>query len=98
MPLYEVRCEAQHDAELSIPLAAADEPLTCPTCGATARRRISAPRLGRGNDPRARLIESTRASAHAPQVVDAVPPPTRGGSPSGPRTTGDPRHARLPRP
>ncbi|WP_404372217.1 FmdB family zinc ribbon protein [Kytococcus sedentarius] len=98
MPLYEVRCEAQHVAELSIPLAAADEPIACPDCGADARRLLSSPRIGRGNDPRARLIESTRASAHAPQVVDAVPPPTRGGSPSRPRTTGDPRHAKLPRP
>ncbi|MFC0358870.1 MULTISPECIES: FmdB family zinc ribbon protein [Kytococcus] len=95
MPLYAVRCEAAHEGEVQVPLARADEPIACPTCGAAARRLISSPRIGRGNDPRARLIESTEATAHAPQVVDAVP---GAGNRRATPVSRDPRHAKLPRP
>ncbi|SNC63418.1 putative regulatory protein, FmdB family [Kytococcus aerolatus] len=95
MPLYEIRCEAQHDTEVNIPLAQADDPVACPECGTAARRRISSPRIGRGNDPRARLIESTQATAHQPGVVDAIP---ASGNRRPTPVSRDPRHAKLPRP
>ncbi|ATG55210.1 hypothetical protein CFK41_10890 [Brachybacterium ginsengisoli] len=95
MPIYEFRCESAHEYERSVPMSARDEDLTCPRCGAAARRRISAPRLSALGTPAGRLLDSTAASAHEPGVVDRVPGrPGRGGA----RTTHDPRHAMLPRP
>lgn len=95
MPIYEFRCESAHEYERSVPMSARDENLTCPRCGARARRRISAPRLGALGSSAAKLLDSTAASAHEPAVVDALP-----GARRTPRTriTHDPRHARLPRP
>ena len=94
MPIYEFRCESAHEYERSVPMSARDADLTCPDCGAPARRRISAPRLGALGSPTGRLLESTAASAHAPAVVDQIPGAPRRTA----RTTADPRHAKLPRP
>ncbi|WP_114855006.1 FmdB family zinc ribbon protein [Brachybacterium sp. YJGR34] len=93
MPLYEFRCANAHRHELLLPMSATERSADCPHCGAPAARLISAPALGRLGSERARLIESTAASAHAPAVVDRVP-----GARSAPRPAPDPRHARLPRP
>lgn len=94
MPIYEFRCQSAHEYERSVPISARDGDLTCPRCGATARRRISAPRLSSLGTPAGELLERAAASAHEPAVVDRVP--------GTPRSTGapttDPRHARLPRP
>ncbi|WP_374927927.1 FmdB family zinc ribbon protein [Kytococcus sedentarius] len=95
MPLYDIRCEAQHHTELRIPLSQADAPLTCPTCGSDARRLPSSPGLGRSQSTAGRLIDSTRATAHTPGVVDAVPP---GRAQRATPVSRDPRHAKLPRP
>lgn len=94
MPIYEFRCESAHEYERSVPISARDEDLTCPDCGASARRRLSAPRLGRLGSGTGQLLEATARSAHEPSVVDRVP----GARPAGARTSTDPRHARLPRP
>ena len=95
MPLYEFRCDSSHLHEQMLPMADADREVACPECGGASRRLISSPVLGRLGSARARLIERTEGSAHAPEVVDRVP----GGSSARPaRRTGDPRHARLPRP
>ena len=95
MPIYEFRCESAHEYERSVPMSARDQDLTCPRCGASARRRISAPRLGSLGSSAGKLLESTAASAHQPGVVDRIPGARR--TPGAPVTT-DPRHARLPRP
>ncbi|WP_462418470.1 FmdB family zinc ribbon protein [Kytococcus sp. Marseille-QA3725] len=95
MPLYAVRCAESHESEVTIPLAQADDPIACPDCGATARRLFTSPRLGRGSDPRARLIESTEATAQNPQVVSSVP---GAGNRRPTPVSQDPRHAKLPRP
>ena len=95
MPIYEFRCAGDHDYERSVPISARDQDLTCPRCGAAARRRISAPRLGTLGSSAGKLLESTAASAHEPAVVDRIPGARRT---AGTRTTMDPRHARLPRP
>ncbi len=94
MPIYEFRCESAHEFERSVPISARDEDLVCPDCGATARRRLSAPRLGRLGSSAGQLLEHAARSAHEPSVVDRVP----GARPAAARTTTDPRHARLPRP
>ncbi|WP_394214377.1 FmdB family zinc ribbon protein [Brachybacterium vulturis] len=94
MPIYEFRCESAHEYERSVPISARDQDLTCPRCGATARRRISAPRLSRLGSSAGRLLDRTAHSAHEPGVVDRIP----GARPTAARTTTDPRHARLPRP
>lgn len=95
MPIYEFRCESSHDYERSMPISARDQDLTCPRCGAAARRRISAPRLSALGSPAGKLLDATAASAHEPAVVDRIPGARRA---PGTRTTADPRHARLPRP
>ncbi|GAA4524470.1 zinc ribbon domain-containing protein [Brachybacterium paraconglomeratum] len=95
MPIYEFRCESDHEYERSVPMSTRDQDLTCPRCGASSRRRISAPRLGTLGSAAGRLLESTAASAHEPAVVDRIPGARRT---PGTRTTLDPRHARLPRP
>lgn len=95
MPIYEFRCEGAHEYELAVPMKNRDTDRACPECGATARRRISSPALGRLGSREAGLLESTSASAHEPAVVDRLPGTgTRTPSQSSP----DPRHARLPRP
>lgn len=95
MPIYEFRCESDHEYERSVPMSTRDQDLTCPRCGSQARRRISAARLGTLGSAAGRLLESTAASAHEPAVVDRIPGTRRA---AGTRTTMDPRHARLPRP
>jgi len=95
VPIYEFRCESAHEYERSVPMSARDQDLTCPRCGAHARRRISAPRLGTLGSPAGKLLDRTAASAHEPAVVDRVPGAPRAATA---RTTTDPRHARLPRP
>ena len=94
MPIYEFRCESAHEYERSMPISARDQHADCPRCGAPARRRISAPRLGRRGTSAGQLLEATAMSAHEPSVVDRVP----GARPAAARTSTDPRHARLPRP
>ncbi|GAP80382.1 hypothetical protein Y09_3240 [Brachybacterium sp. SW0106-09] len=94
MPIYEFRCQSAHEYERSVPISARDEDLLCPDCGAPARRRMSAPRLGRLGSTAGQLLDRAASSAHEPAVVDRVP----GASPAATRTSTDPRHARLPRP
>ncbi|WP_193104348.1 FmdB family zinc ribbon protein [Brachybacterium sp. FME24] len=95
MPLYEFRCENSHLHELLLSMSAADRTAPCPECGSAATRLVSSPALGHLGSERARLLDRTAASAHAPAVVDQVPGP---GSARPARTSHDPRHARLPRP
>lgn len=94
VPIYEFRCEGAHEYERSVPISARDEDLVCPDCGAPARRRMSAPRLGRLGSAAGQLLDRAAKSAHEPAVVDRVP----GARPAATRTSTDPRHARLPRP
>lgn len=95
MPLYEFRCGNSHLHELMLSMSAGERSVPCPECGSSATRLISSPALGQLGSERARLIDRTEASAHAPTVVDQVP---GSGSSRPARTTHDPRHARLPRP
>ncbi|MYV97654.1 zinc ribbon domain-containing protein [Streptomyces sp. SID3343] len=91
MATYVYRCVTCGDFEVARPLgeAAAGEP--CPVCADPGRRVWTAPRLG-NTGVGMRLAATEERSAHAPAVTSG--PPARPGV-SG---SGDPRHARLPRP
>ena len=92
MPTYEFRCSScgPFDAVFSMREVPAATPCRC---GATARRGITAPRLGSGASGAMRLLDATKATADRPAVVSAPPGRTGGGG-----APSDPRHARLPRP
>ena len=94
MPTYEFRCDSCGPFDAVFSMSTVPQATAC-RCGASARRGITAPRLGSGASGAMRLLDATKATAERPAVV---------GAPAGrPRTTGaaapsDPRHARLPRP
>jgi putative FmdB family regulatory protein len=93
MPRYDYRCPEGTTFEASFPMGHAPDALECATCGKPARRRISAPHLSTAGSSAYRLIESTRRSAHEPDVVTSLP-----GSARRPvRYTANPLHQKLPR-
>ncbi len=96
MPLYEFRCPQGEQFEASFPMSEAPEVLDCPDCGQSSRRRISAAKLSIAGSAEFKLIDSTKRSAHEPEVVSSrlasksQSPPTR--------YTHNPLHQKLPRP
>lgn len=93
MPLYEFACPQGHTSEATFAISDAPASIDCPACSVRARRRVSAPNLGRGASPAMRLLDATARSAHEPAVVTGAHPGTRAATP----VTRDPRHAKLPR-
>lgn len=94
MPLYEFRCTEGDVFEQSHPMDQRPDEVSCPVCGNRSRRRMPAPRLSIAGGAAFGLIDSTRRSAHEPEVVSALP--------SGPRRPGagyttHPLHQKLPR-
>lgn len=96
MPIYEYRCPNCAIFEVILPLGAAEETQTCPTCRQTARRKISAPNLSKTGTSAFKLIESTVRSASEPQVVAGSLPPA-GRRKTQPYSS-NPLHRKLPRP
>lgn len=97
MPTYEFRCPACGPFDRRAAITAIPASAACPSCGADARRGVSAPAL-HVPGPARRVAAAHERSAHAPGVVTAVPEgPSPGTAPSRPAPA-DPRHARLPRP
>lgn len=97
MPLYAFRCPAGTEFDRTYPMSEVPAAVACPECGASARRRMSAPRLSVAGSAAYRLMDSTAATAHEPQVVSSLPgagPGPRGGA----RVTHHPLHQKLPRP
>lgn len=94
MPVYDFRCDQGHVHEGVLPITSSERWIVCVQCGGRAQRLISAPGISRIDPGRQRLVESTRASAERPAVVDALP---RSGRPAMP-VSSDPRHRKLPRP
>ncbi|GAB3125984.1 zinc ribbon domain-containing protein [Tsukamurella serpentis] len=105
MPTYEFRCARCGTFDAVYRMSDLPDAATC-SCGRSAARVMTAPRLGHGRSGAMRLLDATSATANRPDVVGAVPGrtasgdhrrfsgPTPGRSPAPP----DPRHARLPRP
>jgi putative FmdB family regulatory protein len=94
MAMYQYRCAADcgsFDVIRPMGRALPEEP--CETCGTTARRVFTAPRLARTSAPLARALRAQEASAHEPRVVTEVPSARRGPAPAA-----DPRQALLPKP
>lgn len=74
MVLYEYRC-AQHGVfELMLPMGAAVSSATCPECGGSAQRALSAPTVARASRSAwFGAIEHAEKSRHEPDVVSTVP-------------------------
>lgn len=94
VPLYEFACPQGHATETTFALATVPSSIDCPACSLRARRRVTAPNLGRGSGSAMRLLDATARSASEPAVVQGAHPGTRRATP----LSTDPRHARLPRP
>ena len=95
MPLYEFRCPEGTTFEATFTMSQAPQLLECPRCGQPSRRRITAPKLSIANSAEFKLIDSTKRSAHEPEVVSSRLPST--GRPSSTRYTHNPMHQKLPR-
>lgn len=96
MPLYEFRCPEGNTFEATFTMSQAPQLLECPQCGQESRRRITAPKLSISNSAEFKLIDSTKRSAHEPEVVSNRLPST--GESSATRYTHNPLHQKLPRP
>jgi len=92
--VYLYRCPEHGTSETRCPMGTAPGTIACPTCGATAGRVFTAPRLALGSAARRALIDRTERSRDEPAVVSA--PPSR--RPADARSSGNPALARLPRP
>ena len=96
MPLYEFRCPEGTQFEASFSMSRAPQVLECPACGQESRRRISAPKLSISGSAEFKLIDSTKRSAHEPEVVSSRLPAS--GKAQSSRYTHNPLHQKLPRP
>lgn len=94
MVVYVYRCPVHGVTEQTSPMGAAAATIPCPTCGRTAARSFTAPRLSLGSSRRRALIEATERSADQPQVVSVPPPRAQRPAP----VSGNPALRRLPRP
>ena len=92
--LYVFRCESGcSPVERRFSMDARPEAITCPDCGARARRMIASPNLGRADKSAMALQDATRASADRPAVTTGPPPAGRRQ-----KVTTNPLHQKLPRP
>lgn len=94
MPLYDFRCPEGTDFESAFAMAEVPDSVPCPECRMPARRQMSSPRLSIGNSAAFKLIDSTKRSAHEPELVSG----RTGASKRTPRYTNNPLHQKLPRP
>ena len=95
MSVYVYRCDEDGPVELTWPIGTAPDVAPCPTCGAEATRRFTAPMLGFADRGRMATIDRAEASRTEPTVVSS-PPPRSTAPRRQPRL--DPRTAKLPRP
>lgn len=96
MPVYRFRCPSCGPFDAVHTMAAVPDSDPCPSCGAHARRAVTAPALGRGSSPQMRAIDAAARSASEPAVVSGAVPGRRRG-PATP-VSRNPLHRRLPRP
>jgi putative FmdB family regulatory protein len=96
MPIYEFRCASCADFEQVHPIDSVPDESDCPTCGAPARRRMSAPHLSAVGSAAYGLLDRAARSAVEPEVVTSPPSAHRTGRDQ--RVTANPLHRKLPRP
>ena len=94
MAVYVYRCDAHGFTERSLPIGTAQPTTSCPTCGATAMRVFTAPRLSLGDATRRALIDRTERSRDEPAVVSSPGPRPSRRAPAA----ANPALRRLPRP
>lgn len=72
MPVYDYHC-SECDAEFVLlqPMSRSAEPVSCPTCSASAARVISAPRLSTMRADIRTAHQTNERSAHAPKMTQA---------------------------
>ncbi|MFM9133974.1 MAG: FmdB family zinc ribbon protein, partial [bacterium] len=86
MATYEYSCADHGITEVDLPMGTAPQSVGCPECGEPAKRVYSSPMVSSVDQGRMKLIDSTKASADAPEVVSSVP---RGGRGHGGRLAVD---------
>ena len=67
--IYAFTCGGCGGFDLARPMAQADTPATCPTCGGLARRVFTPPGLGLVAQPLRRALNAEEKSAHEPRVT-----------------------------
>lgn len=98
MPTYEFSCDEHGRTEDFFSMGDAPNAVPCPECGADSRRVFSSPMISAVDQRRMNLIDSTKATADAPQVVSSIPSGGRINSKPTPMAPPDPRLQKLPRP
>ncbi|MGY1843281.1 FmdB family zinc ribbon protein [Modestobacter sp. SYSU DS0875] len=94
MASYVYRCDDHGLTEHSLPIGTAEPTTNCPTCGSTAVRVFTAPRLSLGDPARRALIDRTERTRDAPEVVSSPAPRPARPSP----VAANPALRHLPRP
>jgi putative FmdB family regulatory protein len=97
VPTYAFRCPGCGPFDRWASMSAVPDAAPCPTCGQDAPRGVTAPALHTPGTAH-RVAAAHERSAHAPDVVGAVPSGPSPGAAPRPRASPDPRHTRLPRP
>lgn len=96
MATYQYRCNEHGLVETNRPIGTAPPELSCTTCGRSARRAYSSPRLALADRRTLALLDRTERTSEAPDVVTAVPP--RSPRRAMPQVHASPAQRRLPRP
>lgn len=94
MTMYAFRCQGCGPFDAGFPIGTAPDRSSCPHCGGSSNRMITAPGIGAGRNPYRSAVERTMASADAPRVVSSLPGANRRPAP----VTTNPLHRKLPRP
>lgn len=77
MATYQYRCRRHGDFDTTKPMGTAPASMPCPDCGDPAGRAYTAPLLRQTPQPTRDLLAMEERSRHEPEVVSAVPPPSR---------------------
>lgn len=94
MTTYTFRCRECGPFDARFPIGTAPDRSSCPGCGGSSSRMITAPGIAGGRNPYRSAVERTMATADAPQVVSSLPGAVRRPQP----VTSNPLHRKLPRP
>ena len=96
MVTYQYACRVDGGTEINVPMGSAPELVPCPVCNEPARRVFLSPMLSAVDQQRMGLIDRTKATSDAPEVVSSIP--RDGRRKQQPMAPPDPRLQKLPRP